>query len=128
MTDATVEQPVEPDQTPEETGARQSVPELLAELVEDGQAWIDAELAVLHAEARRRLIIAGIGIGLMTLAATMLAGTLIALLVGAMFALGPVVGPGWATVIIFVLALTLSGAFAQAGRLQLRKLTRKQLP
>lgn len=104
------------------------MPELLAELVEDGQAWLDAELAVLHAEARRRLIIAGIGIGLLTLAAALMAGTLIALLVGAMFALGPVVGPGWATVIIIVLALTLSAAFAQAGRLQLRKLTRKELP
>ncbi|MES2289376.1 MAG: phage holin family protein [Pseudomonadota bacterium] len=127
MTDATVE-PVEPEEAPEEAGVRQSVPELLAELVEDGHAWLDAELAVFHAEARRRLIIAGIGIGLMTLAATMLAGTLIALLVGAMFALGPVVGPGWATVIIIVLALTLSAAFAQAGRIQLRKLTRKQLP
>lgn len=127
MTDTTVD-PVEPEETPEETGARQSVPELLAELVEDGQAWLDAELAVLHAEARRRLIIAGIGIGLLTLSAALMAGTLIALLVGAMFALGPVVGPGWATVIIIVLALALSAAFAQAGRLQLRKLTRKELP
>lgn len=123
MTDAVAE-PVEPV---EEDG-RQSVPELLARLVDDGQAWLDAEFAVLHAEARRRLIIAGIGIGLMTLAATLLAGTLIALLVGAMFALGPVVGPGWATLIIIALALALSAAFAQAGRIQLRKLTRKQLP
>lgn len=120
----TAAEPIDTD----EPAARQSVPELLAELVEDGQAWLDAELAVFHAEARRRLIIAGIGIGLMTLAATMLAGTLIALLVGAMFALGPVVGPGWATVIIIVVALTLSAVFAQAGRMQLRKLTRKELP
>lgn len=123
MTEATVD-PVEPAEEAE----RQSVPELLAELVEDGQAWLDAELAVFHAEARRRLIIAGIGIGLMTLSATLLAGTLIALLVGAMFALGPVVGPGRAVVIIILVALTLAAAAAQAGRVQLRRLTRKKRP
>lgn len=114
----------DPAETKEAVG-RQSLPDLLAELAGDGQAWLDAELAVLHAEARRRLIIAGIGIGLMTLAATLLAGTLIALLVGAMFALGPVVGPGWAVLIIILLALALSAGFAQAGRMQLRKLTKK---
>lgn len=121
MSSATGE-PVEPEA---EASSRQSLPELLAELVDGGEAWLDAELAVLHAEARRRLIIAGIGVGLMTLAATLLAGTLIAMLVGAMFALGPVVGPGSATVIVIVVALALSAAFAQAGRIQLRKLAKK---
>jgi hypothetical protein len=104
---------------------RQSLTDLFAELVDDGRDWVNAEAAVFRVEARRRLIIAGIGLGLLTLAATLLGGTLVALLVGVMFALTPEVGAGWATTIVIAVALLIAAIAAQAGRLQLRKLTKK---
>jgi hypothetical protein len=109
---------------PDEQVERQSLPDLFVELVDDGRDWLNAEIAVYRAEARRRLIIAGIGLGLMTLAAALVAGTMVALLVGVVFALAPVVGPGLATTIVIVVALIIAAIAAQAGRLQLRKLTR----
>jgi Putative Actinobacterial Holin-X, holin superfamily III len=109
---------------PDEEVERQSLPDLFVELVDDGRDWLNAEIAVYRAEARRRLIIAGIGLGLMTLAAALVAGTLVAMLVGVVFALAPVVGPGWATAIVIAVALLIAAIAAQAGRVQLRKLTR----
>ncbi len=103
---------------------QQSLPDLIAELVDDSRDWVNAEIAVYRAEARRRLIIAGIGLALMTLAAALVAGTMVALLVGVMFALTPKVGAGWATAIVIGVALVVAAISAQAGRLQLRKLTR----
>lgn len=119
MTEAVIE-PVEQREEVE----RQSLPDLFAELVDDSRDWLSAEVAVYRAEARRRLIIAGIGLGLLTLAAALVAGTLVALLIGIMFALTPVVGAGWATAIVIGVALIVAAISAQAGRLQLRKLTR----
>ena len=119
MTEAVIE-PVEQSEEVE----HQSLPDLFAELLDDSRDWLSAEVAVYRAEARRRLIIAGIGLGLLTLAATLVAGTLVALLVGVMFALAPVVGAGWATAIVIGVALIVATISAQAGRLQLRKLTR----
>lgn len=109
---------------PVEEEARQSLPDLLVELADDGRDWLNAEIAVYRAEARRRLIIAGIGLGLLTLSAALVAGTLVALLVGVVFALAPVLGAGWATTIVIVVALVIAAIAALAGRLQLRKLTR----
>lgn len=119
MTDAVIE-PVEEHEEVE----RQSLPDLFAELLDDSRDWLSAEVAVYRAEARRRLIIAGIGLGLLTLAATLVGGTLVALLIGVMFALAPVVGAGWATAIVIGVALIVAAISAQAGRLQLRKLIR----
>jgi hypothetical protein len=109
---------------PVEEEARQSLPDLFAELADDGRDWLNAEIAVYRAEARRRLIIAGIGLGLMTLAAALVAGTLVALLVGVVFALAPVMGAGWATALVIAVALIIAAIAAQVGRLQLRKLTK----
>jgi len=109
---------------PDEGGDRQSLPDLFVELIGDGRNWVNAEIAVYREEARRRLIIAGIGIGLIMLAAALVAGTLVTLLVSVVFALGPIVGAGWATTIVIAVALLIAAIAAQAGRLQLRKLTR----
>lgn len=109
---------------PVEGGEWQSLPDLIVELIDDGRDWLNAEVAVYRAEARRRLIIAGIGVGLLMLAAALVAGTLVALLVGVVFALAPILGAGWATAIVIAVALLIAAISAQAGRLQLRKLTR----
>jgi hypothetical protein len=103
---------------------RASLPDLFAELADGGREWLNAEAAVFRAEARRRLIIAGIGLGLLTLSAALLAGTLVALLIGVMIVLTPVLGGGWATALVIGVALTIAMLSAYAGRLQLRKLTR----
>jgi Putative Actinobacterial Holin-X, holin superfamily III len=126
LTEAAVEPPQTGlgDTADAEPVGRQSLPDLFAELVDDGRDWLNAEAAVFRAEARRRLFIAGIGIGLLMLAATLVSGTLVALLVGVMFALTPEVGAGWATAIVVGAALILAMIAAQVGRLQLRKLTR----
>ena len=109
---------------PDEGSDRQSLPDLFVELIGDGRNWVNAEIAVYREEARRRLIIAGIGIGLIMLAAALVAGTLVTLLVSVVFALGPIVGAGWATAIVIAVALLIAAIAAQAGRLQLRKLMR----
>ena len=124
MTKGVVDQPEPVEPEPEERVERQSLPDLFVELADDGRDWLNAEIAVYRAEARRRLIIAGIGLGLMTLAAALVAGTLVALLVGVVFALAPVMGAGWATALVIAVALVITAISAQAGRLQLRKLTR----
>ncbi len=104
---------------------RPSLPDLLSELVDGGRDWLNAEAAVFRAETRRRLIIAGIGLGLLTLAAALVACTLVAFLIGVLFALTPVVGAVWATTIVIGVALTVAAIAALVGRLQLRKLTRR---
>lgn len=118
MSDAVAhaEDPVEP-------ATRQSLPDLFTELVDDGRDWLNAEVAVYRAEARRRLIIAGVGLSLLTLSATLVAGTLVALLIGIMFSLAPYVGTGWATAIVIGATLLIAAIAAQAGLMQLRKLT-----
>ena len=103
---------------------RPSLPDLVSELVDGGRDWLNAEAAVFRAEARRRLIIAGIGLGLLTLAAALVACTLVAFLIGVLLALTPVVGAVWATAIVIGVALTVAAIAALVGRLQLRKLTR----
>lgn len=124
MAKGVVDQPEAEEPEREEKVERQSLPDLFVELADDGRDWLNAEIAVYRAEARRRLIIAGIGLGLLTLAAALVAGTLVALLVGVVFALAPLLGAGWATAIVIAVALVIAAVSAQAGRLQLRKLTR----
>lgn len=111
-----------------ERATRPSLPELFAELVEDGRDWISAEVAVHRAEARRRLIIAGIGLGLLTLSVTLVAGALVALLVGIVISLAPVVGPASATAIVTGATLVIASVVAWAGLTQLSRVTRKKTP
>jgi len=113
---------------PVERLPRQSLPDLFAELVVDGRNWLNAEVAVYRAEARRRLIIAGIGLSLLTLAAALVAGTLVALLIGVMFSLAPLVGVGWATAIVIGTTLLIAVLAALAGIAQLRKLAGRNKP
>lgn len=126
MTEAAVEPPQSDwgDPGNAEPVVRPSLPDLFAELVDDGRDWLNAEAAVFRAETRRRLIIAGIGLGLLTLAAALVACTLIAFFIGVLFALTPVVGAFWATTIVIGVALSVATIAAHVGRLQLRKLTR----
>ena len=126
MAEAAVEPPQIDGGNTEDIGQaeRPSLPDLFAELADGGREWLNAEAAVFRAEARRRLIIAGIGLGLLTLSAALVAGTLVALLIGVMIVLTPVMGGGWATVLVIGVALTMAAIAAYVGRLQLRKLTR----
>jgi Kef-type K+ transport system membrane component KefB len=55
----------------------------------------------------------------------LVACTLVAFLIGVLFALTPVVGAVWATTIVIGVALTVAAIAALVGRLQLRKLTRR---
>ena len=103
---------------------RQSLSDLFIDLADDGRDWFEAEVAVLRAEARRRLLIAAIALGLLALSAALVAGTLVALLVGIVFALSPVIGAGWATALVVLVALSIAAVSAQMGRIQLRRLLR----
>jgi len=118
----------DPADDPVERMTRQSLPDLFAELVVDGRNWLNAEVAVYRAEARRRLIIAGIGLGLLTLATALVAGTLVALLIGVIFSLAPLVGVGWATAIVIGTTMLIAALAALAGIAQLRKLAGRNKP
>ena len=101
------------------------LPDLVRELIADGRVWLNAEVAVYRAEARRRLAIATIGAGLMVAAVALLSGTLIALLLGIMIALMPIVGAVWAIIIVTLVSVLLALVLAYAGWMQFRRLSSK---
>jgi Putative Actinobacterial Holin-X, holin superfamily III len=81
--------------------------DLLRQLVADGIAWFEAEREVYGVQARITQRAAG-WIAACAFAALILAqGAMIALVVGILMVLGPMIGSGWATIVV-VLVCTLN--------------------
>ena len=92
-----------------------SIADLLRQLVEDGNHLVRTEIRLAKAEVRDNLISAakggaGIGVG-----AILLLGAVFTRLGAAGAFLTPLVGSGWAAVIVGVAALVVGGALIAAG-------------
>ncbi|AJP71498.1 phage holin family protein [Sphingomonas hengshuiensis] len=96
----------EPDLSAEGLG------ELLGRLVEDGKGVARAEIGYYYAVFRSKLrdISAGLWMGAVALGLAMAAA--IALIVGLVLTLTPIVGPGFATLIVVVVTGALAGLMA----------------
>ena len=97
------------------THGETSIPDLLRQLVEDGNHLVRTEIRLAKAEVRDNLVSAakgGVGIGI---GAVLLLGAIFTLLGAAVAFLTPVVGAGWAAVIVGVAALVVGGGLIAAG-------------
>lgn len=97
------------------TANDRTIPDLLRQLVEDGNHLVRTEIRLAKAEVRDNVASAakgGAGIGL---GAILLLGAIFTLLGAAVAFLTPVVGAGWAAVIVGVVALVVGGGLIAAG-------------
>lgn len=97
---------------------------LLGRAVADGRAYASAELTYWRAvmadrigDVRSVAILAIAGLMVLNAAA-------IALIVGLILTLTPLVGPGFATLIVVLVALVVAGLLAMAALRQLKRVTR----
>ncbi|UZK70124.1 phage holin family protein [Sphingomonas sp. S1-29] len=97
---------------------------LVARTVEDAKRWSQAELAYYKALAGDRGGDAGVGIGFGVAALALAQAALIAALVGIVLTLTPVIGPGWATLVVVFATLALAGLLSWLALGKLRRATR----
>ena len=108
----------EPDVT---SHSRPTIGELFTQLVDGGRGLLKAEIALYRIEAGRRSLSAGWAAGLLIGALTLVQGALIALLVGLMMVLAPVLGTGWAVAIVTVGAVALAALLGWLGVRQIAR-------
>lgn len=92
----------------------ESIGELFGRLVEDARGFGEAELDYYRTLVRRKLREARAGLWWGATAAALALAAAVALVVGLVLTLAPLVGPGWATVIVVV---SIGGVSAVMGRL-----------
>lgn len=101
-------------------GGDESFPELVSRVVDDAKALCRAELAVLRAQTRVRLIAYRNAAILVSLAAMLGLAAVVAFAVGAVLVLATLVGPGFATLIVVLSLLVLAGLLGWFGLDQAR--------
>ncbi len=82
---------------------------VVARVVDDAKAYAQAEVTLWKTVASTRGSQAGIAAGLAVGAVVIALSAVTALLVGAILSLRPVMGPGWATLLVVVVALAVAG-------------------
>jgi protein-S-isoprenylcysteine O-methyltransferase Ste14 len=97
-----------------------SLGDLVRQLMADALAWFDAERQVYGVQARLTRRAAGWIAGFAFAAIVIAQGAMIAFVVGILLTLAPVVGPGWATVIIVIVCSILAGLCVWQIRVRLR--------
>ncbi len=90
---------------PEEEG----IAELFQRLIGDGKAYAEAELGYYRTLARSKLRDARAMLWMGTVAIALAFAAAVALVVGLVLTLAPLVGPGWATLIVVAAFLAISG-------------------
>ncbi len=91
----------------------EGIGQVVGRVVADARAYAQAEVALWKTVATTRGAQAGIAAGLGIGAVLIALAALTALLVGAILSLRPLVGPGWATLIVVVVALAVAGLLAK---------------
>lgn len=86
----------------------ESIGTLIGRLVEDGKGYARAEIGYYRTLAASKLGEAKLGLTLGAAALVVALCSVTALLVGLILSLAPLVGPGWATLIVILAALALS--------------------
>jgi hypothetical protein len=95
----------QPDQQPDE----KTLGELLQQLVENGRAYADAEIGFYRTLFRSKLRDARAMLWMGAVAMALALAASVALVVGLVLTLAPVVGPGFATLIVVAAFLAISG-------------------
>jgi len=109
-----VEEPPPPDDT---------IPALVGRLIDDGEAFVRAELRLYRARLVARADEARNGIILMVVALSLAQAVIVAALVGVLLVLRHLVGPGWSTAIVMVVGLVLAAFLGWLGVRQVKRAT-----
>lgn len=96
---------------------------VVGRVVTDAKAYAAAEVTLWKGVAASRGTEAGIAAGLGVGALLVALAALTALLVGAILSLRPLVGPGWATLIVVVVALLVAALLAKAALGRAKRVT-----
>lgn len=96
---------------------------VIGRVVSDGKAYAQAEFTLWKTVATDRGAQAGIAAGLGVGAALIAVSALTALLVGAILTLATKVGPGWATLIVVIVALLVAAVMARMAMGRFRRVT-----
>lgn len=86
-----------------------SIGDLLQQLVEDGRAYADAEIGYYRTLLRAKLRDARAMLWMGAVALVLAQAAAVALVVGLVFTLSPLVGPGFATLIVVLAFLAIAG-------------------
>lgn len=82
-----------------------SIGDLLSRLIDDTEQFVRAEFGLYRAQAIKRFSQSWGAIGMVVVAVVLLQAAVIALLVGAIIALAPVIGGFWAMVLVLAVAI-----------------------
>lgn len=110
----------EPDEAGGETPPASSLVDDLSALIEDGQTYVTAEIAYQKTRLSYATTQGKAGIGLLVAALALLHLALIALVVGLVFALSPLLTPFGATAAVTLGLLLLAGLVAAGGAKRMR--------
>lgn len=99
-----------------------SVGELFAQLIEDGKGYAQAELGYYKTLAQSKLRDAAASLWMGAVAVVLALVALIALAVGLVLTLSPLVGPGFATLIMVVATGALSALMAGLAWVHVKKI------
>jgi hypothetical protein len=112
---------IEPAARVEENPPEDSISTLVSQLIDDGKQFAQAELNLYRTRLVSRVGEARNGIILVVAALSLIHAVLVAALVGLVFVLTPLIGPGGATAAVVLLGFALTALLATLGWLQLRK-------
>lgn len=94
---------------------------VVGRVVEDAKAYARAEVTLWKTVASTRGSQAGIAAGLAVGALLVALSAITALLVGAILSLRPIMGPGWATLLVVIVALAVAGMLAKLALSSLKR-------
>ncbi|RYY22951.1 MAG: hypothetical protein EOP62_21800 [Sphingomonadales bacterium] len=103
---------------PEERG----LGDLLGQLVEDGKGYAHAEIGYYRTLLRAKLLDARAALWLGATAMALALAASVALVVGLVLTLSPLVGPGWATLIVVVGIGAIAGIMARLAWVQVKRI------
>ncbi|ODU21492.1 MAG: hypothetical protein ABS87_06595 [Sphingomonas sp. SCN 67-18] len=98
-----------------------SIADLLVRLVDETDDFVRAELGLFRAQALRRLTRSRGALAMALIGIVIVQASVIALLVGLIFALAPHVGPLAATLIVLAVALGIAGMLIATAWRQIRE-------
>ena len=99
-----------------------SIGELLQRLLEDGKGYAEAELGYSRTLVRAKLRDARAMLWLGAAAAALALAAAVALVVGLVLTLSPLVGPGWATLIVFLGISVVAGVMARLAWVRIKRI------
>jgi hypothetical protein len=106
--------------------SRPSLSTLFTRLISEGEAFVRAEVRLYRAQATRKAFSAGLIIGLVIFAIMLLQALIVAILIGVILTIAPLVGMGWAVVIVSVATLALIAIAGLIARARVRTLLKPE--